>query len=113
MVFHIVIFKLIQNNDDAIDFIKRELLSLKKLPEVLGLDIVEKDAVIKNDIEGDIVLFSQFKNRKDLQSYMEAPIHLEVIKNTSGNIEKKHILDFNSTVFDNFINQKLIKDTTL
>ncbi|OEJ98797.1 hypothetical protein A8C32_06290 [Flavivirga aquatica] len=96
MVIHIVIFKLIKTDTTSIDSLKEQLFRLKDLPYLADFDIIEKSNLLKSYIDGDLVLFSKFKNKKDLELYMTDETHLEVIKNTSINIQEKYILDFAS-----------------
>ncbi len=96
MIIHIVVFKLINTEIIAIENIKQKLDTLKNLSFPVVLEIIEKSNILKSYIDGDLVLFSKFKNEKDLELYMKDPKHLEVIENTSHNIQEKYILDFKS-----------------
>lgn len=99
MIIHIVIFKLINTDTKSVDNIKKELFRLRSLPYLLAFDLVEKSNILKNYIDGDLLLFSKFENENDLHSYMKDQKHLEIIKKTSNNIQDKYILDFTSNDF--------------
>ncbi|WP_299184143.1 Dabb family protein [uncultured Aquimarina sp.] len=94
MIVHIVIFKLIQPSTSVITKLKEELLTLRKLSHSLEFSVSEKFQMLKTYLEGDVILFSTFKNEKQLELYMTDPKHLEVIKNTSEIIEEKYVFDF-------------------
>ncbi len=94
MVIHIVIFKLINNDLDTTEDLITELSTLKNLPFPIELTVLRKSNIIKSYIDGDVVLFSKFESKEDLDAYMIDDRHLEVIRNTSTNIEDKYVLDF-------------------
>ncbi len=94
MVIHIVIFKLINNDLDTTEDLITELRTLKNLPFPIELTVLRKSNIIKSYIDGDVVLFSKFESKEDLDAYMIDDRHLEVIRNTSTNIEDKYVLDF-------------------
>ena len=90
MIVHIVCFYLEDKSKKR--EVKKHLMKLKALQYFIELDIIEK--FIHNKIEGDIVLFSKFKNEKELNRYMQDPVHLEVIRNTSALLKNKEVIDF-------------------
>ena len=95
MTVHIVIFQLIETDAVSLKRFKESLSELKDLSFLIEFSLIEKSNLLKSYIDGDIVLFSKFKNENDLQLYMTDPKHLQIIKNTSENIKDKFILDFN------------------
>ncbi|MEW7277261.1 Dabb family protein [Aquimarina sp. 2201CG1-2-11] len=94
MIVHIVIFKLFENDSNSIEDFISELEILKKLPFSLKLKVVKKSNIFKSYIEGDVLLYSEFNSKEDLNDYMNNHKHLKVIEDTSSKIQDKYILDF-------------------
>jgi len=92
MVCHIVIFELVSDDKDTLQFMVSELRRLKDLPYCESFDLSTN--IIYSGIKGHVVLFSQYTTQESLDGYMKDSLHREVIKKTTPLIKNKTILDF-------------------
>lgn len=98
MVKHIVMWKLKKQNDTA----KRiaAALEIKKSLERLTSTIYEiKDLEVgmnfsMSDKAYDIVLYTEFDSKKDLEHYMNHPEHVKVKNFIDGIVEDRTVVDY-------------------
>lgn len=79
MITHIILVKLNNSNEEAIDSMKNKLLGMKGKIECLkdlsvGVDFVHAE------ISYDIAMVAQFDSKEDLNAYIAHPVHIEVGK---------------------------------
>ena len=79
MITHIILVKLKDNNEEAINGIKNKLLGIKGKIEYLkdlsvGVDFVH------SEISYDIAMVAKFNSKEDLNAYIAHPSHIEVGK---------------------------------
>jgi hypothetical protein len=91
MIKHIVMWKL-NNVQDALR-IKARLDALPPLISAIvdfevGIDVNRSDAAF------DIVLYSSFRSKEDLNSYSQHPSHREVAQFIGGLVQNRHVVDY-------------------
>lgn len=79
MITHIILIKLKDNNEDAINNMKSKLLGMKGKIEFLkdlsvGVDFAHAE------ISYDIAMVAQVNSKEDLNAYIAHPVHIEVGK---------------------------------
>ncbi len=98
MIKHIVMWKLkdsaeAKSKEENARLIKMKIEELKgKIDEIVdievGINIVDDPAAY------DLVLYSVFKNRDDLDSYAKNPIHLEVVDMVKKLVVLRVVVDY-------------------
>lgn len=79
MITHIILVKLKENNEEAINGIKDKLLGMNGKIEYLkdlsvGVDFAHAE------ISYDVAMIAQFNSKEDLNAYIVHPAHIEVGK---------------------------------
>ena len=98
MIIHIVNWKL-KDNIEEIEKINNAKLVKEKLEALKGkiTELVKIEVGINfNESEAafDLVLYSEFKTKKDLDSYQNHPEHLKVAAFVKSVVEKRVVVDY-------------------
>lgn len=98
MVKHIVMWRL----KDATDFgnkeqtakeLKARLEALKeKIEEIVSIEVGIN--FNSSDMAYDLVLYSEFKNKQDLDTYQNHPEHLKVADIIKANVASRAVVDY-------------------
>jgi hypothetical protein len=98
MIKHIVMWKLKEVSEcgDRIQNAKKmkhELEALKtKIPQIRHIEVGINN--IASDASYDIVLYSEFANEKDLETYQKHPEHLKVAEFIGKARERRAVVDY-------------------
>ena len=98
MIKHIVMWKLKENaegngKEENAKLIKDKIEKLKEQIDIivdieLGINIVEDPSAY------DIVLYSVFKDKEDLNQYANNPLHLEIVKFVKKVVDSRIVVDY-------------------
>jgi Stress responsive A/B Barrel Domain len=93
MITHIVLMKLVHSNEETIEEAKAALARLAgRIPQLrhleIGVDIVHSYRSY------DLALVAKFDSLEDLQSYLNHPLHVEVVKYLEGNRRSTVTVDY-------------------
>jgi|SRR5208337_2808837 hypothetical protein len=93
MITHIVLFKLVHSNRETIEEARTALARLEgQIPQLrqleIGVDIVHSYRSY------DLALVAKFDSLEDLQSYLNHPLHVEVVKYLEGNRRSTVTVDY-------------------
>lgn len=98
MIKHIVMWKLKENaegngKEENAKLIKDKIEKLKEQIDIivdieLGINIVEDPSAY------DIVLYSVFKDKEDLNEYANNPLHLEIVKFVKKVVDSRIVVDY-------------------
>ncbi|KAA1242634.1 Dabb family protein [Aquimarina sp. RZ0] len=93
MIHHIVLFRLINDNKNTIESVKRDLATLQSLRYPSDFIIYDK-GFTHNQMKGELVLVSKFKTKNLLEEYLVDTLHKQVKERTSPMIKDKKVIDF-------------------
>ncbi len=93
MITHIVLFKLVHSNEETMEAAKTALARLEgQIPQLrhleIGVDIVHSYRSY------DLALVAKFDSLEDLQSYLNHPLHVEVVKYLQGYRQSTVTVDY-------------------
>ncbi len=93
MITHIVLIKLVHSNEETMEAAKTALARLEgQIPPLrhleIGVDIVHSYRSY------DLALVAQFDSLEDLQSYLNHPLHVEVVKYLQGYRQSTVTVDY-------------------
>ena len=93
MITHIVLIKLVHSNEETMEAAKTALARLEgQIPQLrhleIGVDIVHSYRSY------DLALVAKFDSLEDLQSYLNHPLHVEVVKYLQGNRRSSITVDY-------------------
>ncbi len=98
MIKHIIMWKLYDEaegfskleNADRIKLVLEELPD--KIPEIVKLEVGVN--ISNSEIAYDIVLYSEFESKDDLQIYREHPAHIALVDFIKNLRSKRHVVDY-------------------
>ena len=99
MVRHIVMWTLKEEAEgrdkagNAAEMQARLLALPAKLPQVRELEVAVGEAVFAAVPPADVVLYSTFDSREDLQAYAGHPLHLEVVEFIKKVVAERRVVD--------------------
>ncbi|MEA5087376.1 Dabb family protein [Solidesulfovibrio sp.] len=102
MITHIVMWTLkdaAEGRDKAANAaeMKARLLALPaKVPLVLEMRVAEGGDIFAAVPATDIVLYTTFRNKEDLQTYAVHPLHVEVVEFIKKVAAERRVVDFES-----------------
>ncbi|KHK00745.1 Dabb family protein [Desulfovibrio sp. TomC] len=102
MITHIVMWTLkdtAEGRDKAANAaeMKARLLALPaKLPLVLDMRVAEGQEIFAAVPATDLVLYTTFKTKEDLNAYAVDPLHLEVVEFVKKVVAERRVVDFES-----------------
>ena len=102
MITHIVMWTLkdaAEGNDKAANAaeMKARLLALPaKLPQVLEMRVAVGQELFASVPPTDIVLYTTFASKEDLNAYAVHPLHLEVVAFVKKIVSERRVVDFES-----------------
>ena len=79
MITHIILIKLKDRNEDAVNSMKEKLLGMKEKIEALTSLSVGAD-FFHAEISYDIAMIAQVESKEALSAYLNHPVHIEVGK---------------------------------
>jgi len=93
MITHIVLIKLVHSNEETMEAAKTALARLEgQIPQLrhleIGVDIVHSYRSY------DLALVAKFDSLEDLQSYLNHPLHVEVVKYLQGYRQSTVTVDY-------------------
>ena len=100
MIKHIVMWTLkdqAEGRDKAANAAEMQarLLALpKKLPQAVEIEVVIGENLFASVPPTDVVLYSTFRTREDLQAYAVHPLHLEVVDFIKKVVAERRVVDF-------------------
>lgn len=93
MITHIVLMKLVHSNKETIEEARTALARLEgQIPQLRQLEIGVDIAHTYRSY--DLALVAKFDSLKDLQSYLNHPLHVEVVKYLEGNRRSTVTVDY-------------------
>jgi hypothetical protein len=93
MTTHIVLIKLVHSNEETIEVARTALARLEgQIPQVRHLEIGVN--IVHTDRSYDLALVAKFDSLEDLQSYLNHPLHVEVVKYLQGNRRSSVTVDY-------------------
>ncbi len=93
MITHIVLFKLVNSDEKAIEAARKAMAGLKgKIPQLRHLEIGVN--IVHTDRSYDLALVAKFDSLEDLQSYQNHPLHVEVVKYLQENRRSSVSVDY-------------------
>ena len=93
MITHIVLFKLVHSNEETIEVARTALARLEgQIPQLRHLEIGVN--IVHTDRSYDLALVAKFDSLEDLQSYLNHPLHVEVVKYLQGNRRSSVTVDY-------------------
>ena len=102
MITHIVMWTLkdtAEGRDKAANAaeMKARLLALPaKLPLVLDMRVAEGQEIFAAVPATDLVLYTTFKTKEDLNAYATHPLHMEVVEFVKKVVAERRVVDFES-----------------
>lgn len=102
MITHIVMWTLkdaAEGRDKAANAaeMKARLLALPaKMPLVLDMRVAEGQDIFAAVPATDLVLYTTFKTKEDLNAYAVDPLHLEVVEFVKKVVAERRVVDFES-----------------
>jgi hypothetical protein len=100
MIKHIVMWTLkeqAEGRDKAANAaeMKARLLALPaKVPLVVDMEVAIGSELFASVPPTDIVLYTTFRNKEDLQTYAVHPLHLEVVEFIKKVVAERRVVDF-------------------
>lgn len=100
MIKHIVMWTLkdqAEGRDKAANAAEMQsrLLALKgKLPQAVELEVAVGAEIFAAVPETDVVLYSSFRTKEDLQTYAVHPLHLEVVDFIKKVVSERRVVDY-------------------
>ena len=93
MITHIVLIKLVHSNEETIEVAKTALARLEgQIPQLRHFEIGVN--IVHTDRSYDLAVVAKFDSLEDLQSYMNHPLHVEVVKYLQGNRRSSITVDY-------------------
>jgi len=93
MITHIVLIKLVHSNEETIEVARTALARLEgQIPQLRHLEIGVN--IVHTDRSYDLAVVARFDSLEDLQSYMNHPLHVEVVKYLQGNRRSSITVDY-------------------
>ena len=102
MITHIVMWTLkdaAEGNDKAANAaeMKARLLALPaKLPQVVEMRVGQGPEIFDSAPAADIVLYTTFRTKEDLNAYAVHPLHMEVVAFVKKVAAERRVVDFES-----------------
>ncbi|MGA8571206.1 MAG: Dabb family protein [Desulfobaccales bacterium] len=93
MITHIVLFKLVRSDEQSIEAARAALAGLKgQIAQLRHLEVGAN--VVPSERSYDLGLVARFDSLADLQSYLDHPLHVEVVKFLQGNRQSTVSVDY-------------------
>jgi Stress responsive A/B Barrel Domain len=93
MITHIVLFKLVHSDEKSIEAARASLAGLKgRVPQLRHLEVGVN--IVHTERSYDLGLVARFDSLADLQSYLDHPVHVEVVKFLAGNRQSTITVDY-------------------
>ena len=96
MITHIVLFKLVHSDEKSIEAARAALAGLEgRIPQLRHLEVGVN--IVPTERSYDLGLVARFDSLADLQSYLDHPLHVEVVKFLQGNRQSTVSVDYETS----------------